>query len=284
MQLVNNFMTTTRRKATTMDEEHRLTVAGVLDEVVRVCNFVVEAAEAAGLDERAVYHCQMAADEWCTNVIQHGYGKRSGPAGRIEVDLRIEPGKLLIAITDDGPHFDPMTLTEPRIDQSADDREPGGLGWFLIKKLMDDVQYDYVDGRNQLRMSKWITPNPTTGRPSVVTFPSYELRGNIWVISPSGRLDAIGGALLETTLSSHFGSNHIHLIIDMAEVSYISSNGLKVLLGAFKKARARNGGLVLAAVTPRVQEVFHISGFEALFQIADSVQGAAAKLPPTENF
>lgn len=263
-----------------MDEEHRLTVAGVLDEVVRVCAFVVEAAEAAGLDERAVYHCQMAADEWCTNVIQHGFGKRPGQPGRIEIDLRIEPGKLLITITDDGPHFDPMMLAEPRIDQSADDREPGGLGWFLIKKLMDDVQYDFVDGHNQLRMSKWIAPNQATVHPTPVTFPSYELRGNIWVINPNGRLDATGGALLETTLSTHFGTNHIHLIVDMSGVTYISSGGLKVLLGAFKKARARSGGLVLAAVTPRVQEVFHISGFESLFQIADTVQDAAVKLPP----
>ncbi|MHB8624668.1 MAG: anti-sigma factor antagonist [Aggregatilineales bacterium] len=263
-----------------MDEEHRLTVAGVLDEVVRVCAFVVEAAEAAGLDERAVYHCQMAADEWCTNVIQHGFGKRAGGPGRIEIDLRIEPGKLLITISDDGPHFDPMMLTEPRIDQSADDREPGGLGWFLIKKLMDEVQYDYVDGHNLLRMSKWITPNVASARPNLVTFPSYELRGNIWVISPRGRLDANGGALLETTLGTQFSANHINLIVDMAEVTYISSGGLKVLLGAFKKARARNGGLALAAVTPRVQEVFHISGFDALFQIADTVQAAAAKFPP----
>ena len=262
-----------------MDEEHRLTVPGVLDEVVRVCAFVVEAAEAAGLDERAVYHCQMAADEWCTNVIQHGFGQRAGKSGRIEVDLRIEPGKLLITISDDGPHFDPMALAEPRIDHSADDREPGGLGWFLIKKIMDEVQYDYVDGHNQLRMSKWITPNVAPARSNQVTFPSYELRGNIWVISPHGRLDANGGALLETTLSTHFGTNHVNLIVDMAEVTYISSGGLKVLLGAFKKARARKGGLALAAVTPRVQEVFHISGFESLFQMADSVQEAAAKFP-----
>jgi len=186
-----------------MDEEHRLTIPGVLDEVVRVCTFVVEAAEAAGLDERAVYHCEMAADEWCTNVIQHGFARRSGPPGRIEVDLRIEPSKLLITITDDGPHFDPMMLAEPRIDQSADDREPGGLGWFLIKKIMDDVQYDYVDKRNQLRMTKWISPNPSSGPSNVVTFPSHELRGNIWVISPHGRLDATGGGLLETTLGAH---------------------------------------------------------------------------------
>ncbi len=262
-----------------MDEEHRLTVPGVLEEVARVCAFVVEAAEAAGLDERAVYHCQMAVDEWCTNVIEHGFTQRPDRPGRIEVDLRIEPGQLVITITDDAPRFDPMLLTEPRTDQPIDDREPGGLGWFLIKKIMDDVQYDYLDNRNRLQMIKRIAPGTYPMRASVLNFPSYELRGGIWVINPSGRLDANGGPLLDTTLSAHLNANRVYLVVDMAAVSYISSGGLKVLLSAFKKARSRGGGLTLAGLTPRVLEVFQISGFASLFRIAPTVQAAAAGFP-----
>lgn len=261
-----------------MEEEQRLTVPGVLEEVARVCAFVVEAAEAAGLDERAVYHCQMAVDEWCTNVIEHGYTQTPtvNRAGRIEIDLRIETGKLLIIVTDDSPRFDPTQISSPRTDQSVDEREPGGLGWFLIKKIMDDVQYDYVDGYNRLQMTKRVNSDGTPSRQAPVTFPSYELRGHIWVISPNGRLDSTGGALLETTLTTHFGENHLFIIIDLHDVSYISSGGLKALLGAFKKIRGRGGELALAALTVRVQEVFQISGFESLFRITTTVQQAAA--------
>jgi len=262
-----------------VDEEQRLTVPGVLEEITRVCAFVVEAAEAAGLDERAVYYCQMAVDEWCTNVIEHGYTQPMTPArtpGRLEIDLRIESGKLLIIITDDSPQFDPTQLIAPRTDQSIDEREPGGLGWFLIKKIMDDVQYDYVDHHNRLQMTKRTAPENAPTRPAPVTFPSYELRGQIWVISPNGRLDSTGGALLEATLVAHFAENHRFIIVDMHDVPYISSGGLKALLGAFKKARGRGGELALAAMTTRVQEVFQISGFESLFRIATTVQKAAS--------
>jgi anti-anti-sigma factor len=262
-----------------VDEEQRLTVPGVLEEVARVCAFVVEAAEAAGLDERAVYHCQMAVDEWCTNVIEHGYTKAAAAnkvPGRIEIDLRIESGKLLIIVADDSPRFDPTQLIAPRTDQSVDEREPGGLGWFLIKKIMDDVQYDYVDGHNRLQMTKRAAAENMPTRPAPVTFPSYELRGQIWVISPNGRLDSTGGLLLEATLAAHFSENHLFIIVDMHDVPYISSGGLKALLGAFKKVRGRGGELALAAMTVRVQEVFQISGFESLFRIAPTVQQAAA--------
>ncbi len=171
-----------------MSEERRLIVPAELEEVPRACAFVVEAAEAAGLDDRAVYHCQMAVDEWCTNIVEHGF-QGSGAHGRIEIDCLAEPAQLRIVISDDSPKFDPTALVEPKTDQPVDEREPGGLGWFLIKRIMDDVQYDYVNGRNRLRMLKRSAANSSTVRASPMTFPSHEVSGHIWVITPSGRLE-----------------------------------------------------------------------------------------------
>ena len=264
-----------------MSEERRLIVSAVLEEVPRACMFVVEAAEAAGLDERAVYHCQMAVDEWCTNIVEHGF-QNSGAHRRIEVDCLAEADQLLIVISDDSPKFDPTELVEPKTDQPVDEREPGGLGWFLIKRIMDDVQYDYVNGRNRLRMVKRAAADASIGRTSpitVMTFPSHEISGQIWVITPNGRLDSNTSPLLETTLSTHLSASHSALIVDMADVSYISSSGLKVLMSAFKKARGKGGKIALAALVPRVVDVFHISGFETLFEIFGTVQAAAATFP-----
>ncbi len=260
-----------------MGEERRLAVPAVLGEVTRVCSFVVEAAEAAGLDERAVYHCQMAVDEWCTNIVEHGYAYK-GENGRIEVDCRSDAEQLQIIIIDDSSKFDPTLLGEPRTDQPIEEREPGGLGWFLIKKIMDRVTYEYADHHNRLTMTKLITSGSRAVKPNALTFPSHELRGHIWVISPNGRLDSNTGPMLDTTLVGHLEANHFLLIVDMADVSYISSSGLKVLVSAWRKAQAKDGGLVLAGLTPRVSEVFHISGFDALFSITPTVQEAAAVL------
>jgi len=261
-----------------MAEERRLIVPATLDEVTRACAFVVEAAEAAGLDERAIYYCQMAVDEWCTNIVQHGFNN-AGAHGRIEIDCRAESDHLLIIINDDSPKFDPTELVEPPMDKPVEEREPGGLGWFLIKKIMDDVQYEYSDGHKRLCMTKHKAPVVSAARTTQVSFPAYELRGEIWVITPSGRLDSARSPMLEMTFGSHLSSSHFNLIVNMADVAYISSSGLKVLMSAFKKARGKGGKIALAALTPRVAEVFHISGFETLFEISATIQIAAATFP-----
>jgi anti-sigma B factor antagonist len=64
-----------------MGEEHRIVIPGIQDRVPDVCDFVVAAARRAGLNERAIYHCQMAVDEACTNVIEHGFDN-AGVAGQ----------------------------------------------------------------------------------------------------------------------------------------------------------------------------------------------------------
>jgi anti-sigma regulatory factor (Ser/Thr protein kinase) len=83
-----------------MDEEYRMVIPGVLSKVPEVCDFVVSVARKVGLDDRAAYHCQMAVDEACTNIIEHGYG-RNGQVGRIEIIWR--QWSATIRIVDDSP-------------------------------------------------------------------------------------------------------------------------------------------------------------------------------------
>jgi len=261
-----------------MGEERRLIVPAILSEVPRACTFVEEAAQAAGLDERGVYHCQLAVDEWCTNVVEHGYGGTGDEDGVIEVDCRAEENQLVITISDNSPRFDPMTLADPQTDQPLETREPGGLGWFLVKKIMDTVVYEYSESHNRLSMVKLIRPGTYPMRAHQVTFPAHELRGHLWVITPTGRLDSNNAPVLEATFTAQLDDQHHKLIVDMSDVNYLSSGGLKVLLSAQKKAYAKGGALMLAALVPRVREVFAISGFEKLFSIVETVQDAAAIL------
>src|SRR3954465_2337617 len=138
-----------------MGVERRLIIPGVLDRVPEACDFVVKAAEAAGLDERSVYYCQLAVDEWCTNVIEHGFG--DDPA-RHDIQILCESSRrsLSITVSDDSPEFDPMSLPIPDVaaDRVIDDIQPGGLGWLFIQKMMDAVHYEYKNGRNNLIMVK----------------------------------------------------------------------------------------------------------------------------------
>src|SRR5437763_11781123 len=136
-----------------MAVERRLTIPGVLERIPEACDFVVQAAEAAGLDERAVYYCQMAVDEWCTNVIEHGYG---GPNEHNLIDILCvgQSSALSITISDSSPAFDPTTLQSSEPSKALEQREAGGLGWFFIRKIMDEVHYEYKNGHNNLTMIK----------------------------------------------------------------------------------------------------------------------------------
>ncbi|MCC7208440.1 MAG: anti-sigma factor antagonist [Anaerolineae bacterium] len=255
-----------------MAEERRLVISGSLSQVPEACDFVAEAAESVGLDERGVYHCQMAVDEWCTNVIQHGYGG-GDPDGRIEIALRLQPYHLVMTITDDSPPFDPTALPEPDPAQPLEDRQPGGLGWFFIRKMMDIVRYELKNGKNTLMLvKKGASPEPREEPASTV--PARTLDGGVRVLAPSGRIDSVSARQLESALQAQLDADFTRLIVDMSGVTYISSTGLKALLMAKRRLDMLGGSIALAALSPRVAEVFRMSGFDRLFPIADQLGDA----------
>ena len=72
----------------------------------------------------------------------------------MRLEITEEPLEVVITFTDRGRPYDPLQRGEPDISLSAEEREIGGLGILLVKKTMDDVQYEYSGGRNILRIVK----------------------------------------------------------------------------------------------------------------------------------
>ncbi len=89
----------------------------------------------------------------------------------------------------------------------------------------------------------------------------------VTVVRPHGRLDAAGSPQLESELGRALGQGHTNLVVDLSDTSYISSNGLRVLLGALKVARHRGGGLRHCCLSPRLTEIFEMVGFNEVFEI-----------------
>ncbi len=87
------------------------------------------------------------------------------------------------------------------------------------------------------------------------------------VVRPQGRLDAVRAPALEQQLREYLAQGKIHLIVDLGATSYISSNGLRVLLVALKAAEHRRGSLRLCCLSPRLEEIFEMVGFDQVFQI-----------------
>jgi anti-sigma regulatory factor (Ser/Thr protein kinase) len=132
--------------------ERRLSVPGRYDRLEQICNFVSEAAEAAGLDETASNRCQLAVDEACTNIIEHGYAGED--RGHIEIVCQPEPGELIITIHDHAPPFDPAAVPEPRLNVEVEDIGVGGLGLYFMRQVMDAVEFSHEDGGNTLVLIK----------------------------------------------------------------------------------------------------------------------------------
>jgi len=105
-----------------------------------------------------------------------------------------------------------------------------------------------------------------------------EKQGEVLVVVPSGRIDSVSSTELERTLTSHLGSGERRLVVDLGQVEYISSAGLRVLLMAAKKLQDGSGGLVLCAMPESVRLVFELAGFVPIFSIEGTREAAVARL------
>ena len=126
---------------------------GRFDSLSKISRFVTSAARTAGLNSAAVYAVEMAVDEACTNIIEHAYGGES--RGDIECTCQVEGGELTVTLRDYGRPFDLSSVPEPDISACLEERREGGLGLFLIRKLMDEVHFRFTpDSGNILTLVK----------------------------------------------------------------------------------------------------------------------------------
>ena len=140
------------RRDRVMAKVHRLSISGRFDQLERVCEFIEHAAREAGLGEEGVGRCQLAADEACTNIIEHGYGGEG--RGTIDLTCQVHDGELVITIHDHARPFDPSGVPEPKLNASLDEIKVGGLGLYFMRQVMDAVEFSYEAGGNKLVLVK----------------------------------------------------------------------------------------------------------------------------------
>ena len=106
---------------------------------------------------------------------------------------------------------------------------------------------------------------------------------DILVLRPSGRLDSTNALEFERAVVDILDAGHSKLIFDFAELDYISSAGLRIILLAGKKMRTVKGNLALSNLRANVHEVFQMSGFQTIFNIYPSIQEAIQYIDATPN-
>lgn len=109
--------------------------AGSRADLAALLDFIDTACDPAGAD--IVFAVRLAVEEVFTNVLEHGYGG-DGP---VAVCITTDGSQVRVVLEDDAPTFDPTDAPAPDLASDALDREPGGLGWHLVRQVMDDVQH-----------------------------------------------------------------------------------------------------------------------------------------------
>jgi len=135
-----------------MPKRWDLTVDGRLDNLASIADFVVKAAQASGLNERATFEVQMAVDEACTNVIQHSYEGEG--KGEIVLCCELADSDFVVTIRDHGRPFDPGCVPTPDLTCSLAERREGMLGLYFMRQLMDEVCFHFDAEGNELTMVK----------------------------------------------------------------------------------------------------------------------------------
>ena len=115
--------------------------------------FVEEELEKADCPMKAAMQINVALEEMFVNVASYAYPVEYGT---VRLGVSVDEGSVMLRITDRGIPFDPLARTDPDISLSAEERDIGGLGIFMVKKTMDEVRYERIENQNVLTMIKKI--------------------------------------------------------------------------------------------------------------------------------
>ncbi len=113
---------------------------------------VADEARAAGFSEKSIYAVQLAADEAASNIIEHALAGL--PNATFEMDCEFSGGSLVLTFIDHGRSFDFSKVKKPDVKADLSERQIGGLGVYLMHKLMDEVKYKSTRSENTLTLKK----------------------------------------------------------------------------------------------------------------------------------
>ena len=110
-----------------------------------VISFINAALEGLGYEEKLIRKIDVAADELFTNICDYAY---SPGKGDVTIRCGVQNGMAFVQFEDEGRAYNPLERKDPDVTLPVEERPIGGLGIFLVKKLMDEMHYSREDGKN----------------------------------------------------------------------------------------------------------------------------------------
>lgn len=136
-------------------KQYRLRIPSQTENLEMIREFVSGVAKKVGFSQEESNKIELAVDEACTNVIEHAYQKDE--TKDIDVAVKIELQKLTVVVTDSGESFSANDVEMPDMKSYLAELRVGGLGIYLMKTLMDEVNYKtQPNGKNEVHMVKYL--------------------------------------------------------------------------------------------------------------------------------
>ncbi len=244
----------------------RMTIGADPGEVAGVAAAFAEFADAHALPVPVRRSVNVVLDELLDNVLSYGFAGR--PDGEVTVEMELGGDRLRLTLTDDGPPFDPFGAAAPDTTLPVAERRVGGLGIHLVRRMMDEVGYERRGDRNVVTLAKRLPAARPAGhgggRAMDIT---TRTRNDFTLVAIAGNLDSNTSPQAQQALDGILAGGAKKVAIDFTALDYISSAGLRVLLGAAKRLGGTGGSLRLFGLNETVREVFDISGFSTILAV-----------------
>ena len=130
----------------------RLTLNNKVSEISKLNAFVKSATATLNMGKGLANQLMLAVEEAVTNVIDYAYP--NGIEGNIDITIEADESRIRFILNDSGAEFDPTSVSKADTTLAVDERPIGGLGVFLVRNLMDSINYERSDGKNVLRLEK----------------------------------------------------------------------------------------------------------------------------------
>jgi anti-anti-sigma factor len=247
----------------------RMSIGANPGEVAKVNATFGDFAEAHALPAAIRRSMNVVLDELLINTVSYGLAERDG--GRVTIDVTLQPDRLTVILTDDGTPFDPFGRPAPDTKLSVEERPIGGLGIHLVRQLVDEISYHRRGDSNVVVLVKLLAGGVAEGhRGGRLMEITTRRQDDVTIVAVAGNLDSMTSPEAQQALDAILAAGGRKIAVDFTALDYISSAGLRVLLGAAKRLSAAGGALRTFGLNDTVREVFDISGFSTILAVFPS--------------
>lgn len=133
--------------------KHRINIVCQTSALSELRTFLQHTLSGVSLSEIEKHQVTLAVEEVCANLIIHSHG--CNPQDHIQLEVKDSEQKLIFEISDQGEAFNILTYEEPDLKKVMIEKRKGGLGIILVKKIMDEIEFESENGTNTCRLIKW---------------------------------------------------------------------------------------------------------------------------------